>query len=135
MADIVLLIGQWAGRQEVISELRTSKYRVSCAEEGTEALSLLGYQTPCAVIIDEAQCSSSGVELLETLREATSAPIIVEGSGEEQNIVRALMLGADAYLDWSSSPATVLAYLRALLRRESSDNTGIHKHGESSTTG
>lgn len=76
MADIVLLIGQWAGRQEVISELRTSKYRVSCAEEGTEALSLLGYQTPCAVIIDEAQCSSSGVELLETLREATSAPII-----------------------------------------------------------
>jgi hypothetical protein len=28
--------------------------------------------------------------------------------------------GADAYLDWSASPATVLAYLRALLRREES---------------
>jgi DNA-binding response OmpR family regulator len=120
MADMVLLIGRWAGRTDIISELQTSKYRVCHAEEGAEALRLLGYQTPCAVIMDEDQGFVPGVELLEALREATSVPIIVEGSGEEQNIVKALILGADAYLDWSASPATVLAYLRALLRREES---------------
>jgi DNA-binding response OmpR family regulator len=134
MGDIVLLIGGWAGRKEVISQLRTSKYRVCYAEETAEALELLKYQTPCAVIMDEDQGSAPGIEMLEVLREATSAPIIVEGTGKEQDIVRALMLGADAYLDWSASPAAVLAYLRALLRRENSENTGADGPSESSLT-
>lgn len=135
MVEIVVIIGGRAGRKELISALRRSKHRVSYTEDSGEALNLLAYQTPCAVIIDEDQYSAQGEELLVALREATSAPIIVEGTGEEPDIVRALISGADAYLHWPASPPTVLAYLRALLRRDPPPQpAGLHEHRKPSTT-
>jgi DNA-binding response OmpR family regulator len=117
MPETVIVVGQWSRKREVILALQHAKHEVLDVADSNDALELTRQNIPCAIIMDEGRRVEQGIELLRTLREATPAPIIVQGSGKQAAIVRTLITGADAYVPRADSPETLLGYLRALLRR------------------
>src|SRR5690606_9975973 len=60
----------------------------------------------------------SGFEVLEQVRETSEIPVIIlTGSNEDENAVRALRLGADDYVRKPFSAAELEARIHAVLRR------------------
>jgi len=60
----------------------------------------------------------SGFQVCEEVRRTSRVPVMMlTVRGEEEDLVRALELGADDYLNKPFSPRTLLARVKALLRR------------------
>jgi len=98
--------------------LAQAGFLVVKAKNGTEAVSSYDEETPDLVILDINMPGATGFEVCASLRERGSTPIIMlTARGEEQDLVRALELGADDYLTKPFSPRTLLARIKALLRR------------------
>lgn len=99
--------------------LRQASYLVIEAQDGPSGLAAFEKERPDLVILDVNLPRLDGFEVLKRIRDAGSkAPILmltVRSSEEDQ--VRGLDLGADDYLAKPFSPRTLLARVRALLRR------------------
>ena len=78
---------------------------------------------PGIVIMAEDMPSLDGVELLPLMRRLTRAPIIVLGLGGELAVVKALMDGADMYLQKPLNYRELLSRARALFRRTEQEFT------------
>lgn len=88
------------------------------AGNGIEALARFDSESADLVILDINMPGASGFEVCAGLRKRGSVPIIMlTARGEEQDLVKALELGADDYLTKPFSPKTLIARIRALLRR------------------
>ena len=70
------------------------------------------------VILDIMLPGLSGFDVLKTLREKTSVPVLMlTARGEDVDSVLGLELGADDYLAKPCNPRVLLAHIRAILRR------------------
>jgi len=88
------------------------------AADGPGAVRLFDAEAPDAVVLDINMPGASGFQVCEAIRARSSVPImILTVRSEEEDLVRALELGADDYLTKPFSPKTLLARLKALLRR------------------
>jgi len=98
--------------------LRQAGYLVVEAADGLEALAAFERESPVLVILDVNLPHLDGLEVCRRIRAGSKVPIMMltVRSGEEDQ-VRALDLGADDYLTKPFSPRTLLARVRALLRR------------------
>jgi DNA-binding response OmpR family regulator len=99
--------------------LRQAGYMVVEAADGPSALTVFEREAPSLVILDVNLPRLSGLEVCRRIRAVGSfVPIMmltVRNAEEDQ--VQALDLGADDYLTKPFSPRTLLARVRALLRR------------------
>lgn len=98
--------------------LRQAGYLVVEAADGQSALDAFERETPALVILDVNLPRLSGLEVCRKIRQESKVPIMmltVKSAEEDQ--VQALDLGADDYLTKPFSPRTLLARVRALLRR------------------
>jgi len=98
--------------------LRQAGYLVIEAADGVAALEAFDRESPALVILDVNLPRLSGLEVCRRIRAASRTPIMmltVRNAEEDQ--VQALDLGADDYLTKPFSPRTLLARVRALLRR------------------
>jgi DNA-binding response OmpR family regulator len=69
-------------------------------------------------VLDINMPGASGFQVCESIRKRSRVPVIMlTVRGEEEDLVRALELGADDYLTKPFSPRTLLARIKALLRR------------------
>ncbi len=103
--------------------LRQAGYLVVEASDGVAAMAAFEREEPSLVILDVNLPRLSGLEVCKRVRAASpDVPIMMltVRSGEEDQ-VQALDLGADDYLTKPFSPRTLLARVRALLRRAGSD--------------
>jgi DNA-binding response OmpR family regulator len=98
--------------------LKQAGYLVIEAGDGPRALAELRAERPDLVILDVNLPKMSGFEVLERIRAESQARVLMltVRAGEE-DVVRGLDLGADDYLPKPFSPRTLLARIRALLRR------------------
>ena len=99
--------------------LRQAGYLVVEAQDGPSALSAFERERPDLVVLDVNLPRLDGMAVLERLRSGghrTPIMMLTVRSAEEDQ-VRALDLGADDYLTKPFSPRTLLARVRALLRR------------------
>ncbi len=93
-------------------------YFVVKAADGNAALALFESEAPDIAILDINMPGASGFDVCSAIRGRSTMPIMMlTARGEEQDLVRALDLGADDYLTKPFSPRTLLARVRALLRR------------------
>jgi DNA-binding response OmpR family regulator len=117
---------------EVIAfALRQGGYAVLSAPDGPSAIDLFHAERPDLVILDVNMPRLGGFEVLRRLRAETTVPIMmltVRSSEEDQ--VRGLDLGADDYLTKPFSPRTLLARVRALLRRGGAERPGNLQAGD-----
>jgi DNA-binding response OmpR family regulator len=102
--------------------LSQAGYLVVKASDGPGALSTFDAEAPDLVILDINMPGSSGFEVCTAIRARGDVPVMMlTARGEEQDLVKALDLGADDYLTKPFSPKTLLARVKALLRRSTAD--------------
>ena len=98
--------------------LTNAGYAVVKATDTHEALRVFDAELPNLVILDINLPSGSGFDVCKSIRGRSEVPILMlTARGEEEDLVRALELGADDYLTKPFSPRTLLARVKALLRR------------------
>jgi two-component system KDP operon response regulator KdpE len=103
-------------------------FRVVDAYNGSQALDRLRTGMPELVILDVMLPDIDGFEVLKTIREFSTVPVIMlTAKGEEQDRVRGLELGADDYVTKPFSPRELVSRVRAVLRR--TEMTSGTKHG------
>jgi DNA-binding response OmpR family regulator len=102
----------------VSANLRARGYDVLTAGDGRTALKTFRESVVDLVILDIMMPGPDGFEVCQTVRQRSDVPIIIlSARGQEQDIVRALDLGADDYLTKPFGVEEMLARVQAVLRR------------------
>ena len=110
--------------------LRQAGFAVVEAADGAAALEQFALRRPDLLILDVNMPRRSGFDVLREIRTRSDVPILmltVRSSEEDQ--VAGLDLGADDYLGKPFSPKTLLARVRALLRRRGAEHPGATRAG------
>jgi DNA-binding response OmpR family regulator len=98
--------------------LTQAGYLVVKAGDGPSAIHAFQGESPDLAVLDINMPGSSGFQVCEAIRAQSRIPIMMlTVRGEEEDLVKALELGADDYLTKPFSPRTLLARIKALLRR------------------
>ncbi len=102
--------------------LRARRYEVFTADTGAEALTVAAAHPPDLVILDLGLPDIDGVEVIRGLRGWTAAPIVIlSGRTDSADKVDALDAGADDYLTKPFGIDELMARMRAVARRVSTD--------------
>jgi DNA-binding response OmpR family regulator len=110
--------------------LQQAGFLVVMAEDGELALRAFEREQPDLAVLDINLPRISGFELAQRLRARSPIPILMlTARGEEDDIVRALALGADDYLTKPFSPKILIARIKALLRRVGLEAAGTLEFG------
>jgi DNA-binding response OmpR family regulator len=100
------------------------------ASDGTAALELLQAERPDLGVLDINLPGMNGFDLIRAIRRQSEMPLMMlTVRNEEEDVVRALELGADDYLSKPFSPRVLVARVRALLRRTGSDADNLFALG------
>jgi DNA-binding response OmpR family regulator len=98
--------------------LSSAGYQIVEVGDGLEALRRHAAEKPDLVILDVNLPGIDGFEVCRRIRVGSDTPVMMlTVRGEEADQVRGLDLGADDYLAKPFSPRTLLARVRAQLRR------------------
>jgi DNA-binding response OmpR family regulator len=104
--------------------LSQAGYLVIKAGDGPSAIRAFHAEAPDLLVLDINMPGASGFQVCEAVRAKSRVPVMMlTVRGEEEDLVRALELGADDYLSKPFSPRTLLARVKALLRRAGMENT------------
>ena len=104
--------------------LTQAGYLVVRASDGPAAIRAFTDESPALVVLDINMPGASGFQVCEAIRVKSRVPVMMlTVRGEEEDLVRALELGADDYLNKPFSPRTLLARIKALLRRAGVEST------------
>jgi DNA-binding response OmpR family regulator len=105
-------------RELIAFTLTQAGYLVIKAGDGAAALRRFEEESADLVLLDINMPALSGFQVCEAIRARSRVPVMMlTVRGEEEDLVRALGLGADDYLTKPFSPRTLLARINALLRR------------------
>jgi DNA-binding response OmpR family regulator len=114
----------------VAFSLTNAGYAVVKAVDTGEALRVFEAEVPNLVILDINLPSGSGFDVCKAIRARSEVPVMMlTARGDEEDLVRALELGADDYLTKPFSPRTLLARVKALLRRAGIEQADIVESG------
>jgi DNA-binding response OmpR family regulator len=110
--------------------LAQSGFVVVKAVDVPSALRVFSDEAPDLAILDVNLPGGSGFDICTAIRRQSRIPVMMlTARGEEEDLVRALDLGADDYLTKPFSPRTLLARSRALLRRAGLESGGAMSAG------
>ncbi len=123
----ILLVDDDEALCGLLSEyLEMEGFEVSMVHDGKQALQLINSvrQSWDAIILDVMLPGINGFDLLKAIRPDCVCPVLMlTARGEDTDTVLGLELGADEYVAKPVSPRVLVARLRALIRRASSDQT------------
>src|SRR4029078_3709599 len=87
-------------------------------------------EQPDLAVLDINLPRMSGFDVAQKLRERSRIPLIMlTARSEEEDVVRALTIGADDYLSKPFSPKILLARVKALLRRVGIESEEVGERG------
>ncbi len=114
--------------------LEREKYRVLVAYDGQQALTLARQKYPSLIILDWMLPRVDGLDVCRILRVDSNVPIIMlTAKAAEEDTLLGLDLGADDYLTKPFSPRELVARVRVVLRRATSQQTEDQLPDELST--
>ena len=120
-ADLLALVG---------FALTQAGFTVVKAIDAPSGVRTFTSESPDLAILDINLPGGSGFDVCEAIRKNSRIPIMMlTARGEEEDLVKALDLGADDYLTKPFSPRTLLARVRALLRRAGLEASGAMTAG------
>jgi DNA-binding response OmpR family regulator len=101
-------------------------FQVMEAFNGKQAIDKLR-DTPDLILLDVMMPDIDGFQVLETIREVSTVPVIMlTAKGEEDDRVRGLELGADDYITKPFSPRELVSRVKAVLRRTEGTSGSMH---------
>lgn len=123
-ASKVLIVDDDENISEVINMyLKSSGYNTRIALNGKEAQVAYEEYKPDIVLLDVMIPYVDGIDVLKWIRKKEETPVImITAKGDTFDKVLALELGADDYIVKPFEPKELLARVKAVLRRYSSDN-------------
>jgi two-component system phosphate regulon response regulator PhoB len=126
----VLLVEDEPAQRAVLSyNLEAEGFRVTEAQNGEEALMMVGESAPDLILLDWMLPNVSGIEVCRRLKlrpETRGVPIIMlSARSEEVDRVRGLETGADDYVIKPYSLVELMARVRAALRRTRPATVGM----------
>jgi two-component system KDP operon response regulator KdpE len=112
--------------------LESADYKVVEAENGKDAITQIATSHPQLVILDLGLPDRDGLSVLKEIRTWTSVPVIILSvKNSEEDIVKALDLGADDYLTKPFNTSELLARIRANIRRTiQGDEETVFQNGD-----
>ncbi len=118
MSDVVLVIEDESAMRRFLSAALTSHgFKVIEAGTVAQAIALATEARPAAILLDLGLPDGDGLDLLRTLREWSTTPVIVLSARDrEDDKVTALDAGADDYLTKPFGVSELLARIRVALR-------------------
>jgi DNA-binding response OmpR family regulator len=121
----VLVVDDDRDLRELIGfALTQAGFLVVKASDGPSAVRLFDVEGPDLVVLDINMPGASGFQVCEAIRARSAVPIMMlTVRSEEEDLIKALDLGADDYLTKPFSPKTLLARIKALLRRAGMEST------------
>jgi DNA-binding response OmpR family regulator len=119
MHELILVVDDEAKIVRLARDyLEKNGFRVISASDGPSALALARRERPDLIVLDLLLPGMDGREVCRSLRRDSEVPIIMlTALAEESDQVAGLELGADDYIVKPFSPRTLVARVRALLRR------------------
>ena len=127
-SDYILVVDdERAIRDMVCMALAQELFQWQEASDAHKAEALIKQCTPQLILLDWMMPGISGVDFARKLRnspETENIPIIMlTAKTEEDNVIRGLDSGADDYLTKPFSPRELVARIKALLRRSTTEST------------
>lgn len=121
----LLLIDDDKELNQLLSEYLTHEgFEVTSAFDGEEALNIATQEQFSAIILDVMLPIHSGFEVLKILRKTHQTPVLMlTAKGDTVDRVIGLEIGADDYMPKPCDPRELVARIRAILRRASSNAT------------
>lgn len=118
---VILIIDDESQIRKILRiTLESAEYKVVEAENGKEGIIQAATAHPNLIILDLGLPDQDGYSVLNEIRTWSSLPImILSVRNSEEDIVKALDLGADDYLTKPFYSAELLARIRVSLRRAS----------------
>jgi DNA-binding response OmpR family regulator len=117
-ATILVVDDEPAVRRVLVMRLQLAGYRVVCAEDGEQALSLFHSEQPDLVVLDVMLPKLDGFAVCRRLRAESCVPVIFLSALDAiAERVAGLDLGADDYLPKPFSPKELEARIATILRR------------------
>jgi DNA-binding response OmpR family regulator len=102
--------------------LQKAGYEVVFAYDGEQALRLFEQTKVDAIILDLMLPIIDGMKVCETIRRASTVPIIMlTAKGQQTDKIEGLQLGADDYIVKPFDPNELIARIQAVLRRTQTD--------------
>ncbi len=102
-------------------------FQVSEAFNGKQAIQKMRDVTPDLILLDVMMPDLDGFEVLETIREISTVPVIMlTAKGEEDDRVRGLEHGADDYIIKPFSTRELVSRVKAVLRRTEGISGSMH---------
>ena len=103
--------------------LQRHGFIVELTHEGSRAVETILEKKPDLVVLDLMLPDSNGLDICRELRNSWRGPVLMlTAMKEDADIVAGLEIGADDYVGKPVTPRVLLARIRALLRRGSSDS-------------
>ncbi len=105
--------------------LEREGFRVLAASDGASALAITEAEAPDLVVLDLMLPGIDGLEVCRRIRRTSDVPIVMlTARGDDLDIVVGLEVGADDYVAKPFHPRTLLARVRAVLRRSDGSSRG-----------
>ena len=120
--------------REVLSRyLEQSGFEVEAAADGERAMAAFDARRPDLVLLDLMLPRIDGFEVFRRIRARGGSPVImITARGQTTDRIAGLDVGADDYVSKPFSPAEVVARVRSVLRRTSSQPDPAHSDGDDS---
>ena len=134
--DKILVVDDEQDLCEILQfNLESEGYEVDTANSAEEALEMLGPQH-CLILLDVMMDKMSGYQMMNILRKerGNDIPIIfLTAKSTENDMLTGFSLGADDYIAKPFSIKTVLARVKAVLKRSQADTSATAKQNTSNT--
>jgi two-component system phosphate regulon response regulator PhoB len=129
---IILIIEDDPEIQELLSlSMSREGWKLIQAKTGEEGLDYLKKNQANCILLDIMLPGMDGLKLLKKLKEnekSRNIPVIMTTArGEEADVITGLELGADDYVVKPYSPKVLVARVRASLRRQEENSSGVKK--------
>lgn len=100
------------------SYLEMDGFLVEVSRNGREALEMIEQHTPNLIILDIMMPEMNGYQFLEAFRMSSQTPVIfLSARNGEEDQIKGFELGADDFVTKPFRPRTLVARIRAILRR------------------
>ncbi len=121
MAKVLVVDDSEGGAALLSFRLRNAGHTVALAEDGRSALEAAAREHPDLIMLDVMMPVMDGYEVLSSLKTdpaLTDIPVIVLSSrAGEEDVVRALEMGADDYITKPYRPQEMMARIKVVLSR------------------
>ncbi|HEY5059430.1 MAG TPA: response regulator transcription factor [Gaiellaceae bacterium] len=119
----------------VAAYLKNAGYAVRTTASGNEALKLVEAERPALVVLDLMLPDIDGVEVCKRIRQVGDVPVLMlTARDEDVDKIIGLEVGADDYMTKPFNPRELVARVRAILRRATTERgdreSAVIRHGD-----